>query len=225
MNPILRKVAYSLIRIKFILSNKSLIAEYGSLINKSSSFEGYNKIPKNAYFNGDMGFGSYIGESSTITGKIGRYCSIGPNVRFIISTHPINMVSTHPAFYSTKAQSGISYVDKQLVDEKPNLKGEKYPVIVGNDVYIGAGATILAPVKIGDGAVVAANATVTKDVAPYSVVAGCPANVKKMRYSQEDIEYLLKLKWWDKDQKWIKDHAKYFSDLNELKKIMASEEE
>ena len=225
MNQFIRKVAYFLIRQKYIIENKTLIAESGSLINSKSTFEGYNKISKKAFFNGSIGYGSYIGEESMVTGKIGRFCSIGPFVRFIIATHPTSFVSTHPAFYSLKAQSGVTYVEKQLVEERPNIQGEQYPVIVGNDVYIGEGATIIAPVRIGDGAVIAANATVVKDVPPYSIVAGCPAVVKKWRYSNEDIQFLLELKWWEKDEKWIREHAKYFTSLDTLKKQLETEEE
>ncbi len=79
------------------------------------------------------------------------------------------------------------------IDELPK-KGD---TIVGNDVWIGREAKILPGVKIGDGAIVAAYAVVAKDVPPYAVVAGNPARVVKMRFPEEVVELLLKLRWWD----------------------------
>ena len=76
--------------------------------------------------------------------------------------------------------------------------------MVGNDVWIGQKATILPGVHIGDGAIIGACSVVTKDVPPYSVVAGNPAEVKKYRFDKETIDLLLKLKWWDKDIEEIK---------------------
>lgn len=75
------------------------------------------------------------------------------------------------------------------------LKGD---TIVGNDVWIGQNATILPGVHIGDGAVIGANSTVGKDISPYTIVVGNPANVLRKRFDDEMIELLLKFKWWDK---------------------------
>jgi hypothetical protein len=68
---------------------------------------------------------------------------------------------------------------------------------IGNDVWIGGGVIVLQGTTIGDGAVIAAGAVVTRDVAPYAVVAGVPARVLKYRFSPEQVEYLLRLRWWD----------------------------
>jgi virginiamycin A acetyltransferase len=76
--------------------------------------------------------------------------------------------------------------------------------VVGNDVWIGQKATILPGIHIGDGAIIGACSVVTKDVPPYSVVAGNLAQVKKYRFDKETIDLLLKLKWWDKDIEEIK---------------------
>jgi len=73
----------------------------------------------------------------------------------------------------------------------------KGDVVIGNDVWLGQNAFILSGVTVGDGAVVAANAVVTKDVPPYSIVAGNPATVKKFRFDAETIERLLSVRWWD----------------------------
>ena len=71
-------------------------------------------------------------------------------------------------------------------------------------------------ITIGDGAIIAAGAVVTKDVQPYSISGGIPAKHIKFRFNNEEIDYLRNLKWWNKDQRWIEQNAKNFSDINEL---------
>ena len=84
---------------------------------------------------------------------------------------------------------------------------------IGNDVWIGLNATILDGVTIGDGAIVAAGAVVTKDVPPYAVVAGVPAKIIKYRFTESQIDFLLKFRWWEKDRKWIQQNYKRFQDI------------
>jgi tetrahydrodipicolinate N-succinyltransferase len=91
------------------------------------------------------------------------------------------------------------------------LFDEIHPVIIGNDVWIGANAVILDKVKIGDGAVIAAGAIVSKDVKPYTIVGGIPAKPIKKRFSEEEIEKLLEFKWWEKDIRWIRENYELFS--------------
>ncbi len=83
------------------------------------------------------------------------------------------------------------------------MNGKSYPnkgdINVGNDVWIGYNATIMAGVTIGDGAIIATNSTITKDVEPYTIVGGNPANLIKKRFNDEKISKLLALKWWDWD--------------------------
>ena len=90
-------------------------------------------------------------------------------------------------------------------------------------MYIGYGATIIAPATIGDGVIIAANAVVTGDIESYSIVGGVPAKVIRKRFSDEDIEYLLKLRWWDKDESWIKSHADYFDSVDKLRNMIFME--
>ena len=93
-------------------------------------------------------------------------------------------------------------------------------VIIGNDVWIGKGAKIMEGVTIGDGAIVAAYAVVTKDVPPYAIVGGIPAKLIRYRFDSKDIEWLLELKWWDKEPEWLIKYAKYFDDVKKLREAL-----
>lgn len=76
---------------------------------------------------------------------------------------------------------------------------------------------------ISDGAIVAAGAVVTKDVPPYAIVGGVPAKIIRYRFTEEQIEWLMELKWWDKDEQWIKAHAKHFDDIEHFMEIVKQE--
>ena len=221
MNRIIRAFAYCLIMLRQKVKNRDVIFEFGSKAPIGTVFEGKNKLSHHSFFAGEMGFASYIGANSVVGGKIGRFCSIAENVIFLTKTHPVQgFVSTHPAFYSLKKQSGFTYVDKQVFNEQPCLKGSKYSIEVGNDVYIGYGATIVGPCKIGDGAVIAAGAVVTRDVPPYVIVGGVPARVIRKRFSDEEIDFLMQLEWWNKPKEWLKEHAKSFVSIDQLKEAL-----
>ncbi len=99
--------------------------------------------------------------------------------------------------------------NEQLWD---HAMGDNSPVIIENDVWIGQNVLILPGVTIHNGAICAAGAVVTKDVPPYAIVAGVPAKVVKKRYSDEDIEKLLKIAWWEWDDEKIKTNLEYFYD-------------
>jgi acetyltransferase-like isoleucine patch superfamily enzyme len=106
-------------------------------------------------------------------------------------------------------------VDADCFEEYRYADPEKrYAVVVGNDVWIGTDAILMAGITVGDGAVIAAGAVVTKDVAPYSIVGGVPAKEIKKRFDNEKIESLLSLKWWDKDEKWLRENGSRFMDVD-----------
>jgi len=122
--------------------------------------------------------------------RIGKYCSIAEEVTFILGgNHNVNWVSTYPFSEFGKKWPGASGIKGH-----PSTRGD---INVGNDVWIGHGALILSGVKIGDGAVIGAASVVSRDVSPYSIVVGNPAKEIKLRFSHEEIEKLLKIKWWD----------------------------
>ena len=144
--------------------------------------------------------------------KIGKFCSIGENVLCGLGRHPSDtFVSTHPAFYSTFKQCGVSFVQESKFDEYA-------PVTIGHDVWVGASALILDGVTIGDGAIIAAGAVVTGDVAAYAIVGGVPARLIRRRFNDDVIEKIRALKWWDKDIEWIRKNADLFSNVDRLLK-------
>ena len=113
-----------------------------------------------------------------------------------------------------KNKSHFTYVSEQLFEEIKYIdKEKKISIIIGNDVWIGANVKIMADVKIGDGAIIAAGAVITRNVEPYGIYGGVPAKLIRYRFDREDIEYLLKLKWWDKDEIWIKTNAHLFNNI------------
>lgn len=121
---------------------------------------------------------------------IGKFCMIASDVTFIMNgaNHLTEAVSTYPfAIFGG--------------DWSKAMEGKTYPVKgntqIGNDVWIGYGATIMPGVTIGDGAIIATKSVVTKDVPPYTIVGGNPAKEIKKRFSEEKIESLLELQWWD----------------------------
>ena len=108
---------------------------------------------------------------------------------------------------------------KKKGDEKDTFS--KGTVVIGNDVWIGARATILSGVTVGDGAVIGAGALVAKDVPPYAIVGGVPARLIKYRFSSEIINELLEIKWWDWDSKKLTQNIDdFYLDVEEfIKKV------
>jgi acetyltransferase-like isoleucine patch superfamily enzyme len=184
---------------------------------RNTSFEGLNKTFENCTFTGAaIGRGTYVGENSRVHhAKIGRYCSVSAHFSCGFGTHPSGFVSTHPAFYLARSALKFSFVKTDAFDPYKYLE-DQYLVVIGNDVWIGYDVTILDHVKVGDGAIIAAGSIVTKDVAPYSIVAGTPAREIGRRFNDEQIQRLLELKWWDKPPRWLAQNARLFTDINNL---------
>lgn len=195
--------------------------EQRSYISYLSKLEGHNHIGRNSYIPGTkIGYGANVSHDGYFYNTvIGKYTCIGPRSAVICGKHPIDtFVSIHPAFFSKVKQAGLSYTDKQLFEEFSYADEAGISVMIGNDVWIGADAKIMEGITIGDGAVVAAGAVVLKDVEPYAIVAGVPAKVIKYRFNEEEREWLLQLKWWDKPEKWIRENAGHFTDIKELRR-------
>lgn len=162
----------------------------------------------------NIGLSSFIGRNCSFNKtKIGKYCSIGESVKLIYGKHPTHkFVSTYPAFYSSEAQYGYTYSKDTKFEEFEILDDGNY-LDIGNDVWIGSYAHIMGGIRIGDGAIIASGALITKDVEPYCIVGGIPAKKMKMRFSNEEIQQLISVKWWDKDREWISNHSQYFFNI------------
>lgn len=210
-------------RVKF--HSRGVIIKSGCYIaGKNTCFEGKNVINKNTFFRGSMGFGTYLGSGCSINASIGRFCSIGSSVKTVNGIHPTNgFVSTHPAFFSTAKQAGFTFTDKKLFQETRYVDEQYHAVSIGNDVWIGENVLLLAGVRVGDGAVIATGAVVTKDVPPYAMVGGVPAKVLRMRFAEDTVAKLLKLRWLDKPVSWIEEHSAYFQDVDGFIKIMEAD--
>lgn len=127
---------------------------------------------------------------------IGKFCSIGCGARFLFNSanHTMKSLSTYPFPLFFEEWS----LDKKDIIDSWDNKGD---IVIGNDVWIGYEAVIMAGVTIGDGAIIGTRAVVTKDVPPYAIVGGVPAKMIKKRFTEETIVSLQKIKWWN----WPKD--------------------
>lgn len=149
---------------------------------------------------------TYIGKNCLVqNASIGKYCSIANDVCIGLGKHPIDFFSLSPLFYRIDNPLNIKLV-------KENVCFNEYENIsIGNDVWIGTRAIIMDGVSIGNGAIVAANSVVTKDIPPYAIVGGVPSKIIKYRFEEERREWLLESKWWDKEIEEIEEMINFFN--------------
>lgn len=152
--------------------NPTNIIEDNVLMDKSVVLMNYVKIGRGTYLRRN----AFVDDYS----EIGRYCSIENDVIIGPSEHPLTNFSTHPISYDVE-----------------NYQEKETKTIIGNDVWLGTRCIIKKGVKIGDGAVVASGAVVTKNVPPYAVVAGVPTKIIKYRFEPDIIKDLINLEWWN----------------------------
>lgn len=133
--------------------------------------------------------------------KIGKFCSIACGAKFLFTSanHSMRSLSTYPfPIFFEEWELDVG----NITDAWDNKGG----IIIGNDVWIGYEAVILSGVTIGDGAVIGTRAVVTKDVPPYTVVGGIPAKPIRKRFSEDVVSALLRLQWWDWEERRIKEN-------------------
>lgn len=157
---------------------------------------------------------TYISEKSIINNVIiGKFCSIGANFMAGRGVHPTKSISTHPMFYSTAKQNGMTLSMNDKIKEF-------LPISIGNDVFIGMNVTILDGITIGDGAIIGAGSVVSKNIPPYAIAVGNPVKIIKFRFEDDIIDKLLDIKWWDfKDENLYLIEEHFFEIENFIKKI------
>lgn len=197
----------------FTESNWSKLLSFCGIKNRNLSFHSNARIFYDAPIYlydlkvaGTVKIGKYTySRGGFLRGNIGSFCSLAPSARIGDGNHPLTWLSTSPAQYGdnfhfwAQKNSGI-VTSLNLRDFTP--EGAKPEI--GSDVWIGANCIILQGVKIGHGAVVAAGSIVTKDVPPYAIVAGAPAQIKKYRFEENIRERLLRSEWWTLDDALLK---------------------
>ena len=146
---------------------------------------------------------------------IGKFCQIASGIEFIMNgaNHYMNGISTYPFYIFGKGWEKVTPKNNSLP-----IKGD---TIIGNDVWIGQNVTILPGVNISDGAIIGANSVVAKDIPAYCIAVGNPCTVKKKRFSDEDIQYLQSIKWWDWDIQKIFENLEILSggNIEEIRNI------
>lgn len=196
---------------------------YSTHLSPRCIFEGMNMVATNSSFYGRMGYGTYISGNSHLNADIGRFSSIGPNVKVITATHPMKepFVTTCPLFFSLdrgKNPNNETFAKKQMVEEFRYYNNERQiDINIGNDCWIGEDVTFIGGVDVQDGAVVLAGAYVVKDVPTYAIVGGVPARVIGYRYDEETIKFLQEIQWWNNDEQWFRENWELLCDIEKLK--------
>jgi len=169
-----------------------------SIIDRKCCINSGSKIGPNCHIlentlinNCDIKSFTYIGKNSLVqNANIGSFCSIANDVFIGLGAHPSDHFSTSPLLYRINNTFRVR-ITKENVDFT-----EYVPVNISNDVWIGARAIVMDGINIGDGAIIAAGAVVTKDIPPYAIVAGIPAKIIRYRFQSEKIETILSMQWW-----------------------------
>ncbi|MBR5118163.1 MAG: antibiotic acetyltransferase [Muribaculaceae bacterium] len=178
------------------------IGDNSSLLNTHIS-EGVIINRNCAIVDSEIGFGSYLNQNDVVkNASIGKFCCISWNVTIYgESKHNYHAPSMYTSFHWKRV-----FGETVANGIRPEEGKKQGATIIGNDVWIGNGAIIINGVTIGDGAVIGAGAVVTKDVPPYTVVAGVPAKPIKKRFEEDIIKRLKKIHWWDWPKEEISKH-------------------
>ncbi|MDX1992840.1 MAG: acetyltransferase [bacterium] len=161
-------------------------------------------------------FGDYsytAGDADIIYTDIGKFCSIASHTRINPGNHPMERVTQHHMTYRRKQYGFAETDDDTIFDWR-----RSHRCVIGHDIWLGHGVTVMPGVEIGIGAVVGSGAVVTKNVQPYEIVVGIPARPIRKRFSDDIIEKLLAIAWWDWDRARLEAH---FHELNDVEAFIA----
>lgn len=187
------------------LHGKAII---NSVIDKSSKIEAGSHIVNSVF--GKYSFCGY--DCEILNCEVGSFCSIANNVIIGGAMHPIDWVSMSPVFYE-----GRDSIEKKFSTHKRDIAKTTY---IEHDVWIGRNAIIKQGVKIGVGSIIGMGSVVTKDVEPYTIVAGCPAKLIRKRFDSEICSKLLKSKWWEYSDEQLAKYSNLFTTpINFIKEI------
>lgn len=173
---------------------------HDSVISKKARVNNNIKI-----YHSSIGDYSYIGKDSALVyASVGKFCSISNSCTIGAATHAISNLSTSPIFTEINNGTGYTWVTKNIVDPYFNK------IVIGNDVWIGTKVIVVGNVNIGNGAIIAAGAVVTKDIPAYAIVGGVPAKIIRYRFPKDVIEKLERIQWWNYSEIALKKYIKYF---------------
>ena len=183
---------------------KNIITNPNIIVGDFTFYNDYVHDPKDFEKNNVLYHYPYVNHDRLI---IGKFCSIACGAKFLFNSanHTLNSLSTFP--FPIFAEE---WDESMPVTDAWDNKGD---IVIGNDVWIGYEAVIMAGVHIGDGAIIGTRAVVTKDVPPYAIVGGIPAKKIRSRFDDKTIELLQQLNWWD----W--DPVKIQENLNAIRKV------
>lgn len=209
-NPLVVDLRWWGVAMKLQRANEGLRLGHRAVAH-NTSFGVHNSIDDGATIMGStLGDYSYLASNASVNNAtIGRFCSIGSGAHVSLGLHPTDFVSTHPAFYSKSSRATASFATKDHVSESK-------PITIGHDVWVGANALIMDGLTIGTGAIIAAGAVVTADVAPYNIVGGVPAKQIGERFDAETVERLLNSEWWTRDLDWIRSNHERFLNVDDF---------
>jgi phosphonate metabolism protein (transferase hexapeptide repeat family) len=158
----------------------------------------------------ELGDYSYLAGSDGVVNyaAIGRFCSIASHVAINPGDHPMHRVTQHHCTYRRRRYGFAATDDAAFFDWR-----RRRACRIGHDVWVGTGAKIMAGVSVGTGAVIGAGAVVTRDVAPYQVVAGVPSRPMRMRFTADIIAKLMRTGWWDWERTTLEKRFEDFSNL------------
>lgn len=194
-----QKIYRNVTTINCKLGDNIVIGDDSFLSN--SMLDDYVQINRrNMIISSKLGCGTYTGSNTVIKqAEIGKYCSISWNVSMTGNYHEYKKVTVHPL----AELKSFGFVEEDSEREVRRIK-------IGNDVWIGANASILPGVCIGDGSIIGMGGVLTKSIPPYAIAVGCPARVIGYRFSDEIIAMLLFARWWDWPHTVIQEHIEFF---------------